>query len=394
MKTATAPKTQTDPSNWWHYSANQWWGCEKISPACKFCYAETFDKYAGRNLDPAKQLHWGPGVPRLFVQGFAAKMRRMNAVFAANPSLGRPRVFCDSMCDWLDPAVRTEWLWSLIETIKDCKAMDFLLLTKRPEAFEYRLVAMAEQVPASRRSVEWWLGGGQPDNVWAGATVEAPEYRSRIGSLLKIGARIHWLSCEPLLGNVDLRGNTESGIRMIGGQRGCSGAHQHGGKPGQEIHGVVHHQDPTQLHHHHDERCRKGIDWVVIGGESGKHARPSHPLHIQSLIMQCREARVPVWFKQWGEWVGGRYDGRKSKVMLEDGRIYWPQSKAELNNLRFWGEMDGVFKIISARVGMNPKPILKMGSGPEEFTNNHLYQNRIIRELPVKTEDFKTKGSR
>lgn len=342
MKTATAPKKQKDPANWWDYSANQWWGCEKISPACKSCYAESFDKYAGRNLDPAKRLHWGPGVPRLFIHGFAAKMRRMNAIFAANPQLTRPRVFCDSMSDWLDPAVPVDWLWSLIETMKDSKAMDFLLLTKRPELFESRLLAMAEQVPASRRSVEWWLGGGQPNNVWAGATVETPEYLPRIDHLLKIGAAIHWLSCEPLLGPLDLPLNNRQST--IGN--------------------------------------RQLIDWVVVGGESGKHARPSHPRDIQSLVHTCREARVPIWFKQWGEWVGGRYDPRKCKVMLEDGRIYWVQNKKERDKLHFWGEKDGVFDIISQHVGMNPKPLLKMGSGPQEFTNNHLLQNRIIRELP------------
>jgi protein gp37 len=343
MKTATAPKTQKDPSNWWHYSANQWWGCEKVSPACKFCYAETFDKYAGRNLDPAKQLHWGHGVPRMFIHGFAAKMRRMNAIFAANPQLDRPRVFADSMNDWLDPAVPVEWLWSLVETIKDCKAMDFLLLTKRPELFEQRLLAMAEKVPESRRSVEWWLTRGQPDNVWAGATVESPDYQHRIDSLLKIGARIHWLSCEPLLGHVCLP--LSSQLSTINSQ--------------------------------------PSINWVVIGGESGKDARPSNPYHIKALATQCDAEKVPYWFKQWGEWVGGKYDPRKSKVMLSDGRIYWIQNKSQLSQLHFWEETDGPYNIISARVGMNPKPIERMSSGPPEFTNNHHLYGSIHRHLPL-----------
>jgi protein gp37 len=359
MKTFTAPKTQTDPANWWHYSANQWWGCEKISPACKFCYAEAIDKSKGPYLDPAKQLHWGPGVSRLFIHGFAKKMRRMNAIFAANPHLDRPRVFCDSMSDWLDPAVPVEWLWSLIETIKDCKAMDFLLLTKRPELFQSRLLAMAEAVPASRRSVEWWLGGGQPDNVWAGATVESAEYLPRIDHLLNIGSRIHWLSCEPLLGSLYIPHLKSSSSLASCVLKSCV-----------------------------------SIDWVVIGGESGKHARPSNPFHVHRLALQCRAAGVPIWFKQWGEWVGGKFHPSKSKVMLENGLIYWVQNQREREKLHFWGEKDGVFDVISQRVGMNPKPLPKMGSGPPEFTDNHLLNGRIIRELPVKTQDFKTQDSR
>ncbi|RYD30449.1 MAG: DUF5131 family protein, partial [Verrucomicrobiaceae bacterium] len=114
------PETQPDPSNWWHYSVNQWWGCEKRSPACKNCYAEKFDRFVGRRMDPDGQLHWGPGAPRLFIGGFADKVRSLNRIYHKNPAFPRPRVFANSMSDWLDPAVPVEWLWGLISAIKEC----------------------------------------------------------------------------------------------------------------------------------------------------------------------------------------------------------------------------------------------------------------------------------
>lgn len=337
------PKQQEDPSNWWHYSRNQWWGCEKVSAACKNCYAETFDKFVGRRLDADRSLHWGRGAPRLWIDGFAAGTRKLNAAHAAHPEWPLPRVFANSMNDWLDPAVPPEWLWSLLATIKECKAMDFLLLTKRPGLFRSRLEAVWKAVPEARRSVDWWLGGGRPMNVWAGATVESEEHEGRIAELLEIAAAVRWLSVEPAFSELNL---------VSVGQR-------------EEF--------------HFNALQPQGINWVVAGGESGGKARPSNPQWFHSLREQCAQTGTPFWFKQWGEWVGGRYDSRKSKVMLEDGRIWWVQTKAEFNKLHFWGMKDGVLDIISVRVGMNPKPL---GRG-DELSDNYLLGGRILRELPT-----------
>lgn len=345
---AAPPKIQEDPSNWWHYSLNQWWGCEKISPACANCYAELFDKYAGRQLDPAKRLHWGKGVPRVFIKGFGEKIRKLNAAYERYPEWHRPRVFANSMNDWLDPAVPVEWLWGLLSAIKDCKAMDHLLLTKRPELFEERLMAVWKAIPEARKSMDWWLAGGRPMNVWAGATVENQHYADiRIPQLLKIGAAVNWLSIEPALSDVNL---VSVGV-----------------------------SEDYQF----NSLQKQGITWVVLGGESGGKARPSNPLWFESIQEQCKETGTAIWFKQHGEWVGGLYHPDKSKVMLENGQIWWVQTEKQRKQLHFWGHKKGVYEVISARVGMNPKVLPKFGDGPEEFSNNYLLGRSIIRGLPV-----------
>jgi hypothetical protein len=231
--------------------------------------------------------------------------------------------------------------------------MDHLLLTKRPELFESRLMAVWKAVPEARRSVDWWLAGGKPMNVWSGVTVENQYYADkRVSDSLQIGAAVNWLSIEPALSEVNLV--------SVGGQE----------------------------EYQFNALQKQGITWVVIGGESGGKARPSNPLWFHSLQEQCRATGTAVWFKQWGEWVGGKYYSAKSKVMLENGQIWWVQTKKEREALHFWGFKDGVYDVISVRVGMNPKPLLKMNQSEEaEFSNNYLLGGRIVRELPVPKMD-------
>ena len=95
-------------------------------------------------------------------------------------------------------------------------------------------------------------------------------YRASLSSALSISthrpARRHW----------------------IGGQRGCEGQH----------HGIGSEECPRALHHHHDKLCRKGIDWVICGGESGPQARPMNPMWARSLKQQCEIAQVAFFMKQ------------------------------------------------------------------------------------------------
>ena len=92
-----------------------------------------------------------------------------------------------------------------------------------------------------------------PDNVWLGVTVENASYKDRIDYLKKTNAKIKFLSCEPLLSDLG-------------------------------------------------ELNLNGIDWVIVGGESGFNARPCHPDWIRNIQKQCQEQRVAFFFKQWGEW--------------------------------------------------------------------------------------------
>lgn len=267
---------------WTTHTFNPWWGCVKVSPACAHCYAEAFAKRVGQNV-------WGVDAPRRF---FGAKHweepLRWNRVAAASGE--RARVFCASMADVfeahkeLDVQVQLNearaQLWALI---KQTPSLDWLLLTKRPENIRGMLPA------------DW--DNGYP-NVWLGTTVENQEWaEKRIVHLLRAPAVVHFLSCEPLLGDLDIRPWLYVPTRC----RDC-------GSPDS----WYDHNPAAMPWEFGAVRCMKcnsfdveelqPLKWVICGGESGHGARPMHPAWAASLRSQCVEAGVPFFFKQWGDW--------------------------------------------------------------------------------------------
>lgn len=217
---------------WTHHTFNPWWGCVKVSPGCKHCYAETFAYRIGRDL-------WGARAERrFFSDAHWQEPRRWNA---AAERLGvRQRVFCASMSDVFEPRrdldAARERLWRLIS---ETTALDWLLLTKRPDRVE--------------RAVPW--GDDWPVNVWLGVTAENQLWaQKRIPLLIDIPAKIRFLSCEPLISALDL------------------------------------------------SPWLAGINWVIAGGESGHKARPMNPDWVRAIRDQCKKESVPFHFKQWGNW--------------------------------------------------------------------------------------------
>ena len=266
---------------WTDHTFNPWIGCTKVSPGCANCYAEALNKRW------KKGDNWGKGAPRVRTSSSYWKqplqwdsLARLAKEFymagmaddEIRPTIKpyvRPRVFSASLADWLDDEVPAEWRRDLLSLIRATPNLDWLLLTKRPGNF-YQLIAE-----------DAWNRDNRPDNVWIGTTVEDQERADeRIPKLLEIPARIHFLSCEPLLGPVTI---------------------------------------PS------------GIDWVICGGESGPGARPMHPAWSRSLRDQCAAAGVPFHFKQWGEWqpykMGTAYcDGFREAIVVKngDGPTGWP----------------------------------------------------------------------
>ncbi len=224
---------------WTHHTFNPWWGCTKVSPACANCYAETFARRVGQSV-------WGASAPRRFFgEAHWREPLKWNAAAAAEGE--RKRVFCASMADVFE--VRPELdherrkLWDLIQATP---CLDWLLLTKRPES-------VAGIVPWR----ELW-----PENVWVGTTVENEEWADRrLPRLARIPAARRFLSCEPLLGPLDLSRWLRS--------------------------------DNPELF---------PIDWVIVGGESGPKSRPMLPVWAAELRDECVAAEVPFFFKQWGCW--------------------------------------------------------------------------------------------
>ena len=164
-------------------------------------------------------------------------------------------MFCASMADVFESRPDLDpWrgrLWTLIEATPE---LDWLLLTKRPDQIRAR--------------IPW--GKKWPSNVWLGTTAENQLWANRrIPVLLEHNAAVHFVSCEPLLGSVDLS-------PWLAGRR-------------------------------------SRIDWVIVGGESGHKARPMHPEWAKAIRDQCAAAGVAFHFKQWGQW-------RPDSALIPSGR--------------------------------------------------------------------------
>jgi protein gp37 len=252
---------------WARHTFNPWVGCTKLSPACDHCYAEAWAKRTG-------QAHLWAGERR---RTTAANWREPLKWNRDAEAIGvRYRVFCASLADVFDNQADDQWRSDLFALIEDTPHLDWLLLTKRP------------QNVAKMIWPKW--DAGLPQNIWLGTTVENQEEADRrIPHLLAAPAAIRFLSCEPLLGPVDLSMLHYDGVTNIDALRG-----RHGLSFGAD--------------------CAK-IDWVIAGGESGPGARPMHPDWARSLRDQCAAAGVPFFFKQWGE--HAPYDrGRVDSALL------------------------------------------------------------------------------
>lgn len=277
---------------WCDSTINFWEGCTKVSTGCKNCYAEARDK---RHMIE-KVDHWGPGAPRLKSKSAVKDVLRWNtkplicgccheAFTIADshghrhgsiiPAFRHARVFSLSLGDWLDPEVPIEWLAEMLDTIRQCENLDWLLCTKRPELFFKQLRKcldlLWEKAKNNRTLIRSpfydWLSGWQsrgeaPKNVWVITSTENQEMLDkRVPDLLRIPAVVHGLSCEPLLGPMDLRCLD---IRYVGGVG------------------------------------KRTVDWVIAGGESGPNARPMQVEWLRSIQDQCRVAGVAYFCKQFG----------------------------------------------------------------------------------------------
>lgn len=275
---------------WCDHTVNFWWGCTKVSPACANCYAEGVDSrfHVPKGGLPEERLapHWGPDAPRLVRLSAAAK-EAMRYERRAVADGRRFRVFTNSMSDFFE--ARKDLTLARLEAldvIRQTPHLDWLILTKRPE---HILESLREcLVPSYRQErydlngwLEAWFAGNPPANVWLGTTVEdQPRANERIPALLRVPAAVRFLSCEPLLGPVNLREAA----------------------PWDDFF--------TDCLDTPDPSCR--IHWVICGGESGPKARPMHPDWARGLRDQCAAAGVPFLFKQWGEWAPNCLCGKQN----------------------------------------------------------------------------------
>lgn len=255
---------------WTDHTFQPWMGCSHVSPGCDNCYAETLGKRTGR-------VQWGDQAERVTMsEGYWRNPTKWNRQAEAE---GQPHlVFCASMADVFEDRPELVPLRArLVDVIAGTPELIWLLLTKRPE----NVMAL---IP-----VEWC--GRWPDNVWIGTTVEDQERADeRIPVLAEIPAPVRFLSCEPLLGAVDL--SPWLGLEWMDalGDAGAPFSFRGEGGWGREMFATVAGHVPP-------------IHWVIAGGESGPGHRPLNFDHARDLRDQCRAAEVPYFFKQ----VGGAY---------------------------------------------------------------------------------------
>lgn len=279
---------------WADHSWSPWRGCTKVSAGCANCYAE---RNARRN--PNVFGSWGAGAPRVLSLSWSdpmkwnrASLARWDAARGKGIALHLPprlRVF-PSLCDWLDGEVPVEWLARFLALIHDTPDLDWLLLTKRPENWEERSLAVAQLWSGQREHADrfmwltkWRRDMAAPSNVWFGVSVEDQACaNARVPIALRIAAAVRWLSVEPMLGPVDLR----------------QVPWRHGGMAAKGWSGVLPVADEPDDFVHFSQQG--AIQWIVIGGESGPRSRWCNVEWIRALAGQCQESGVPVFVKQLG----------------------------------------------------------------------------------------------
>jgi protein gp37 len=206
---------------WTEATWNPTTGCHKISPGCQHCYAERF----------AERWRGIPGHP--YEQGFDVKLWPERLAMPLSWKKSR-LIFVNSMSDLFLDEIPEEFIEEVFSTMRKANWHQFQLLTKRP----HRMLEIAKKIS------DW------PVNVWAGVSVESQAWAWRVEVLKEIPAKVRFLSCEPLLG-------------------------------------------PLQL-------SLDNLHWIIVGGESGIGARPMNAEWVRDIKNQCLDAEVPFFFKQWG----------------------------------------------------------------------------------------------
>ena len=222
---------------WTEMTWNPTTGCSKVSDGCKYCYAEIMS----RRLQAT-------GIKK-YAAGFSIRIHedQLNIPYRWKK---RRMVFVDSMSDLFHEEIPVDFIRKVFHVMNDNPRHIFQILTKR-----------AERLFEVQHELTW------SENIWMGVTVENEKVTDRIDFLRNTGAKIKFLSCEPLLGRL-------SGL---------------------------------DLHN---------IDWVIVGGESGYHPRPMDPAWVKDIRDQCQNAGVPFFFKQWG----GKNKKRNGRIL--EGKIF------------------------------------------------------------------------
>lgn len=235
----------TTKIEWTESTWNPITGCTKITSGCKYCYAEVM----ARRLQAMGQEKYKVGF----------ELALHHNTLEEPYTWKKPKmIFVNSMSDLFHKDVPVEYIQKIFQVMKDNPQHVFQILTKRADILNYY-------------DSEGWLDWSH--NIWMGVTVEDNSVTKRIDMLRATGARVKFLSCEPLL----------TGLPDLNLQN---------------------------------------IDWVIVGGESGRTPRPIKEEWVLNIQDQCDTQSVAFYFKQWGG------TNKKKNGRLLNGQTFSEMPKA------------------------------------------------------------------
>lgn len=222
---------------WTEVTWNPITGCSKISDGCINCYAAAFAKRLKAMGNIRYKNGFQPTVHEDLIDlPFQWKTPK--------------RVFVNSMSDIFHEQIPDKYILQIFDTMNQCRQHEFQVLTKRPE----RLSSLNDKI--------LWT-----DNIWMGVTIESDKYLNRADMLRNCGARIKFISAEPLLSRLNNLNLTD-------------------------------------------------IDWLIVGGESGPHCRPIKKEWVEELLDLAKDNNIAFFFKQWGGF------NKKKNGNLLNGQVY------------------------------------------------------------------------
>ena len=369
-------------------------GCTKVSPGCDNCYAENIARrFAGS---------------KAFPDGFDVTLHEQRL---AQPYRWKEpaRVFVNSMADLFHDDVPDPFITQVFDVMEANPQHTFQVLTKRyarmrsfvqrREEQRRKYAAKFDDCPteAMRNSPAAQdaraRAAAPPANIWLGVSVETQTWADiRIPALLETPAAVRFLSCEPLLGPVDLCGP------IVPGRGRPRLTYWLDGRPG---------WGPEQT----DDRGRAfqepvvgpRINWVIVGGESGPRARAMHPQWARTIRDQCQHSRVPFFFKQWGAWGPADF-----VVRVCDPDIGWQGTEEDLAAAKAnseargathvhtgnWYEEDGERRYHLHEIGHKPWSLERVALPPGTAAIRRWGKKRAGRELDGRTHDAFPGGAR
>lgn len=293
-------------------------GCTEVSPGCLNCYAvRQVNRIAGQERFKASYGDLTKTLPN-GKQVWTGKLllrpeRLLEPFYRKTPTI----YFVNTLSDLFHEDLDVNFVFQVFAMMLLCPQHTFQVLTKRASRMMGILLRhdwMTQIWQAVNELIKRFMigdkvktsacvdphkyliqTGGVLPNVWLGVSIENQNVIDRLGALIRTPAAKRFLSCEPLMGPVDL-------LRYV---------QKKDVNPATEDWLII------------TEPCLKSIDWVIVGGESGPNARPMHPRWAEDIRDACQALSIPFFFKQWGEFTPiAPEKGGLSPVVVDGGKGY------------------------------------------------------------------------